>query len=95
MSHMTSGLWVNYKPVEDFPKALSAELQSARMFKDVGFDYKKGNSDIVIGKILSTQYSGYLISYGLIVFAPYIWVVGLPATTVSNELSVELTAADA
>jgi hypothetical protein len=94
--HMTSGMWVNYKPVEDFPKALSAELQNAGMFKDVGFDYRKGNNDIIIGgKILSTEYDGYLISYGLSAYGPLLWYIGFPATVVTNELSVELTATDA
>ena len=94
--HISSGLWVNYKPVEDFPKALSAELQSTRMFKDVGFDYRKGNSDLIIGgKILSTQYSGYILSYGLSVYGPLLWFIGFPATSATNELSVELSVTDA
>ena len=93
--HVTSGLWTNYKPTEDFAKALASELQNAHMFKEVYFDFKKGSSDVVVrGKILSTKYEGTIISYGLSVEGPLLWFLGLPSGTVTNELSVELSCVD-
>jgi len=93
--HITSGLWTNYKPTEDFPKALAQELESAEIFKEVYFDFKKGNSDLILkGKILSTKYKGTIISYGLSVYGPLLWLIGLPAGTVYNELSIEMSCVD-
>ena len=94
--HMNSGLWVNYKPSEDYAKALAQELEEAKVFKEAYFDFKKGDSDYVIkGTILSTKYKGTLISYGLSVYGPLLWLVGFPAGTVSNELSLALSCVDA
>ncbi len=94
--HIFSGLWTNYKPSEDYPKALAQELNNARLFKEAYFDFKKGNSDFIIkGKILTTQYSGKMITYGLSVYGPLLWFVGFPAGTVKNELSVELSVLEA
>jgi hypothetical protein len=94
--HATSGLWVNYKPTEDFAKALAEDLSTASIFEDVGFGYKKGDSDVVFtGKILNTKYKGKILSYGLSVYGPIFWLFGAPAATLSNELSLELSCEDA
>jgi len=93
--HITSGLWVNYKPTEDFPKALAEELTNAKMFKETYFDFKQGNADVAIkGKIISTKYNGKIISYGLSAYGIVLWFIGFPATYVTNELSVQLDAVD-
>ncbi|MFH2045250.1 MAG: hypothetical protein ABIK92_08900 [Pseudomonadota bacterium] len=93
--HIFSGMWVNYKPTEDYPKALAEELNGSRLFEEAYFDYKKGNSDFTIkGKIISTRYSGTIISYGLSVYGPMLWFVGFPSGTVSNELIIELSLLD-
>lgn len=94
--HIFSTLWVNYKPTEDFPKALASEIQNARVFKETHFDFGRGDADVIVsGKILSTDYSGKIISYGLSVYGALLWYIGLPAGTVSNDLSVELRCIDA
>ena len=94
--HLNSGLWTNYKPTEDYAKALVQELESAKIFKEGFFDFKKGDSDICIkGRILSTQYKGTLISYGLSAYGPLLWFVGFPAGTISNELMLEISCLDA
>ena len=93
--HLNSGIWINYKPTEDFAKALAQELEEANIFKESYFDFKKGSGDISIkGKIINTKYSGTLISYGLSVYGPLLWLVGLPSGTVNNELSIELSCTD-
>jgi hypothetical protein len=93
--HVTSGLWINYKPVEDYPKALVEDLRNSRLFSDAFFDFKEGDADYVIqGTIYSTRYTGKIFSYGLSVYGPLLWLVGLPAGSASNDLSVELTCVD-
>jgi hypothetical protein len=94
--HVGSGLWVNYRPTEDFPKALAQELMAAGVFKEAYFDFKKGTADWVIrGKILNTHYEGTSISYCLSVYGGYLWFLGFPCGTVANELEVEIALGDA
>lgn len=94
--HVFSHLWINYKPTEDFPKALASELQNARVFKEAHFDFGRGDAEVIVsGKILNTDYSGKLITYGLSVYGPVLWLIGLPAGTVSNDPSVEIHCIDA
>lgn len=93
--HVNSSLWMNYKPSDDYAKALVDELRAAGLYKDVFFDLREGDSDLVVdGTILSTRYKGTLISYGLSVYGPLLWFVGFPAGTVSNELSVRIECRD-
>lgn len=93
--HLSTGLWLNYKPVEDYAKALASELQNARIFAETHFSYGQNDADIVVqGKILNTDYSAKMISYGLSVYGPMLWYFGLPAGTVSNNLAIELSCID-
>ncbi len=93
--HITSALWLNYKPTEDYPKALAVELEKANLFKDVHFGYGKENADYLIsGRIINTDYLGRIFSYGFSVYGPLLWFVGFPAGTVRNDLEIELTCLD-
>lgn len=89
--HMNSGMWINYKPTEDFPKALAEDLRNTGLFSDAYFDFRQEGSDFVVkGKILNTQYNGRIITYGLSVYGPDLWIIGFPATWTENQLSLEL-----
>jgi len=93
--HLNSGLWTNYKPTEDFAKALAQELEHAHIFKEAYFDFNKKDSDLAIkGEIINTRYSGKIITYGLSVYGPLLWFIGLPVGTVNNELAIELSCTD-
>jgi hypothetical protein len=93
--HLTSSRWRNYKPVDDYPKALVEDLRSAKLFSDASFDSGQADADYVIqGTIYSTEYTGKLYSYGLGGFGPLLWPFGVPAASASNSLSVELTCID-
>ena len=93
--HVTSGLWTNYKPTEDYPKALADELRNAGMFREAYFDFKEGDADLAIqGTILSTKYEGKILSYCLSVYGPMLWFIGAPAATASNQLTVDLACVD-
>ena len=37
--HIFSGMWTNYKPSEDYPKALAEELTNANIFDEAYFDF--------------------------------------------------------
>lgn len=93
--HITSALWTNYKPTEDYPKALAEELRSAGLFGGAYFDFKEGDAEFAIrGTLQSTKYSGKIFSYGLSVYGPVLWFIGLPAGSASNDLVVELRCDD-
>jgi hypothetical protein len=90
--HLSSRMWTNYKPSEDYPKALAKELTSAGIFKEVYFAFRKGDSDFVIkGEILSTKYTGSMRAYGLSAYGPLLWFIGFPAGVVTNELEIKLS----
>lgn len=94
--HTTSGMWTNYKPTEDYPKALAEDLRKTGLFSDAFFDFRRAGGDYAAkGKILSTKYNGYIISYGLSVYGPLLWIVGFPCASTRNELCVEMSLVDA
>ena len=94
--HMNSTMWVNYKPTEDYPKALAEDLRNTGLFSDAFFDFRRESGDYAVkGKILNTKYDGYLISYGLSIEGPLLWIIGFPCGSTRNELSLELSLVDA
>lgn len=93
--HITSTQWT-FNPKEDFAKAVAAEIENARIFRETFFSYKRSDGDWVLdGQIISTNYDGKLYMYCVSLFAPYLWMVGLPAGSVQNELTLELTLSNA
>jgi hypothetical protein len=84
--HASSGLWI-WRPNEDIAKASYEELNSSNIFKEVFYSTRASEGDLVLqGTIKSTKYDGKLITYGLSVYGPALWWIGLPAANVSNEL---------
>lgn len=89
--HVTTGMWMNYKPTEDFTSALVSEFKSASFMKEAYRGNRKTDADYYVqGRILNTKYKGKIFSYGLSAYGPILWIFGLPAGSFSNELSVEL-----
>lgn len=92
--HLTSGAW-QFRPSEDFARAAAAELQASGLFKEAFFSERGNEADFVFtGNIVSTNYSGSIISYGLSLYGPLLWFVGLPAGSVENESVVEMSLTD-
>lgn len=90
--HLSTGMWMNYKPTDDYAKALVSELNSAGFLKEVYFANRKSNENYYIkGTILDTKYKAQMFSYGLSVYGPLLWFFGLPAGHYSNDLAVELS----
>ena len=92
--HMNTGIWF-WRPNEDIAKAVAEELHASHIFKEVFFTYRESDAPFVLkGTIQSTKYNGKLITYGLSIFGPYLWFVGFPATSISNELIISFKLVD-
>lgn len=91
--HANSEAWLNYRPKDDFAKALVQDLLSSNMFKEAYYSENKKDADLLIqGKIISTKYTSKIFSYGVTPFAcMWIWFLGAPATRTTNELTIELS----
>jgi hypothetical protein len=93
-AHVSSGLWI-WRPNEDIAKASYEELNSSNLFKEVFYSTRASEGDLVLqGTIKSTKYDGKLFTYGLSVYGPTLWWIGLPAANVSNELVVSFKLED-
>jgi hypothetical protein len=78
---------------EDLPKAIATHLQQAGIAKNVFFDYGglADTADYVLRiEVLESKYHGRLISYGLSVYGPILWFIGLPGGTSSTTLDLKL-----
>lgn len=92
--HLASGLW-QFKPAEDFAKAIAEELNNTSIFKEVFFTHRQSEADLTLkGKLISTKYSGYMFTYGLSVEGPLLWTFCFPSDYVSNELVLQLQLVD-
>lgn len=84
----------DFTPSEDLPKAAAFSLRQSNLFADAFFTFggEKDRADLILeGKIISTTYHGRILSYGLSIAAPYIWLIGAPAGTSLNRLALHLT----
>jgi len=92
--HLNSGRWY-FEPTRDLAQAMAAELRNARLFAQVVYTDQPVDADFLLeGRLLSTRYTGYQISYGLSVLAPAVWALGAPSGQVSNEIEIEMRVRD-
>ena len=88
--HIASGLW-QFRPTDDMAKALALEVQNRHLFKETFFTFRESDGDLVLrGSLLSTGYDGTVFSYGLSIYGEILWILGLPAGKVKNDLAIEL-----
>jgi hypothetical protein len=83
---------------EDIPKAIAQHLQRAGYARDVFFDYGANapSADYTLETDLrETRYEGKIYSYGLSVFGPLLWLIGLPAGSSHVTLTLDLRLKDA
>ena len=92
--HINSGLW-QFKPTEDFAKAIAEELNNSGIFKEAFFTNRPSEGDLLFkGEIKSTDYDGKMITYCLSIEGPLLWLIGLPATYIENNLGLSLQLVD-
>jgi len=83
----------NFRPSEDYARAVVDELRQNGYFEEV-FQTQRQNEPnvdlIVTGKIKKSRYDAKFISYGLSVYGPVLWFLGLPVGTTHNEVDLVL-----
>ena len=82
---------------EDLAKAAAYSLRKSNLFVDAFFTFggDKENAQLLLeGEVFSTVYNGKTFSYGLSVFAPYLWLIGLPAGSSRNDIVLNLKLTD-
>ena len=86
-----------FNPAEDLAKAAATSLKKSGLFQDAFFTFggEKDKAQLSLdGEIQSTEYTGSLWTYGLSVFGPDLWLIGLPAGRSHNRLTLCLRLRD-
>ena len=91
--HVSSGSW-QFKPSDDFARAIAQEIDASRIFREAFTDARASSGDYVLaGEIRSTQSNAKMITYCLSVYGPLLWLIGFPASYTENALELRLTLA--
>ncbi|HNO27006.1 MAG TPA: hypothetical protein PKK94_28765, partial [Leptospiraceae bacterium] len=64
-AHLTSKPWHNYRPTDDFAKALAEEVKKAGIILETPSELRKEDQYYIQGKIWKTGYYGKIFTYGL------------------------------
>jgi hypothetical protein len=88
--HVNSAAW-QFRPADDFALAVAQEIDNARIFRETFVGNRASDADyVLLGELASTKYEGKVLTYGLSSYGQVLWPIGLPATTMSNELILTL-----
>jgi hypothetical protein len=82
---------------EDLAKAAAYSFRKSGLFEDAFFTFggDKEKADWILeGEMISTNYQGNLWTYGLSVYGPALWFLGLPAGTSYNEMVLTMRLSD-
>ena len=83
----------NFRPSEDFAKAVVDEMKQNHFFEEVFFTQRERepNVDLIVtGKIVNTRYHAKVLSYGLSIYGRLLPLIGLPIGNTQNSLSLFL-----
>jgi hypothetical protein len=89
-AHLTSSLW-QFKPADDLSRAVAQEVENARIFAETFQSNRASEGDyVLLGEIESLSYKGKMWSYGFSAYGAYLWLLGLPAASHSNQMTLHL-----
>jgi hypothetical protein len=77
---------------EDLAKAVATSLRRSNLFKEVFFSFgDTANADLIVtGEVESTLWRGKTYSYGLSIYGPMLWFIGLPSGSAYNQLNLKM-----
>jgi hypothetical protein len=82
---------------EDLGKAATRSLEDSHLFRRAYFTLggELSEADLVLrGSTRRTRYYGRLITYCLSLYGPVLWLIGLPAGTSTNDVSLAFSLQD-
>nr|WP_320048481.1 hypothetical protein [uncultured Desulfuromonas sp.] len=88
---------LHFTPTDDLAKSAVYSLQKSNLFEEAFLSFRgdKSQADYLLeGEIISTRFQSNQWSYGLSVYGPTLWLIGLPAGSTENDLALSLTLTD-
>lgn len=87
--------FLNFKPIEDFPKAFSEEIRNASLFKESYFSDKTKDADFILaGTLKKSRITRTIAFYGLSLPGDLLWVFGAPTGWTLNDIEIEFKLID-
>jgi|GEM_PF-862837 hypothetical protein len=84
-----------YNLLSELTRAAAVSFNTSHLFSNAyyaGQSVDELKSGLILsGEVYATRFDGKLISYGVSVAAPALWVVGFPATHLTSILNIKLT----
>lgn len=83
-----------YDLFSELSRAAAVSFETSRLFNSAYYTANNINDrqgELVLeGEVYSTRFNGKLISYGISIASPALWVIGLPATYLSSSIEMKL-----
>jgi len=79
-----------FKPTEDFSKAITEELNNASIFKEVYYSDRTKDADLIlIGTLKESRLKKSFTFYGLSFLGDLLWLFGAPVGWTNNDITIE------
>ncbi len=90
-----SSPFLKFKPIEDFPKAISEEIYNASLFKENYFSDRTNDADLILtGTLKKSQIMQTWTFYGLSLPGDLLWLLGAPVGRTHNNIEIEFKLID-
>ena len=85
-----SSPFLQFKPIEDFSKAITEELNNASIFNGVYFSDRSKDADLILVETLKeSKLKQSWTWYGLSLPGDLLWVFGAPVGWTNNDITIE------
>ena len=90
-----SSPFLKFKPIEDFPKAISEEINNASLFKESYFSDRTKEADFILtGTLKESKITQTWTFYGLSLPGDLLWLLGAPVGRTHNDIEIEFRLID-
>ena len=90
-----SSPFLKFKPIEDFPKAISEEINNASLFMESYFSDRTSDADFILtGTLKESKIIQRWTFYGLSLPGDLLWLLGMPLGRTHNDIEVEFKLID-
>lgn len=90
-----SSPYLQFRPIEDFPKAITEELSNASIFKEVYYSDRTKEADLIlVGTLKESRLKKSWTFYGLSLPGDLLWLFGAPVGWTNNDITIEFKLMD-